>query len=59
VTQELRDLGTPEREVPVRSGRQTLHFVTAVRPSFAGIDPYNFYIDREPGDNVVGVRPKP
>jgi len=26
---------------PVRSGLQTFHFVTAVRPTYAGIDPYN------------------
>jgi aminopeptidase N len=41
--------------MPVRSGRQTLHFVTAVKPSFAGIDPYNFYIDRNSSDNVAPV----
>jgi ABC-type Na+ efflux pump permease subunit len=41
---------------PIRSGRQVLHFVTSTKPTYAGIDPYNFYIDREAGDNVVGVR---
>jgi hypothetical protein len=41
--------------MPVRSGRQTYRFVTAVKPSFAGIDPYNFYIDRNSSDNVAPV----
>jgi aminopeptidase N len=41
--------------MPVRSGRQTYRFVTAVKPTFAGVDPYNFYIDRNSGDNVAPV----
>jgi len=41
--------------VPVHSGRQTIHVITRVKPSFAGIDPYNFYIDRNSSDNVVPV----
>lgn len=41
---------------PIRSGRQVLRFVTAQRPSFAGVDPYNFYIDRRSSDNVAVVR---
>jgi ABC-2 type transport system permease protein len=41
---------------PIRSGRQTLKFVTDRKPLFAGIDPYNFYIDRNSADNVVAVR---
>jgi ABC-2 type transport system permease protein len=40
---------------PLRSGRQVLRFVTAAKPRFAGVDPYNFYIDRESADNVAGV----
>jgi len=39
----------------IRSGRQVLRFVTKVRPTFAGVDPYNFYIDRDSGDNVGPV----
>ena len=31
---------------PVRSGRQVLRFVTEKKPVYAGVDPYNFYIDR-------------
>jgi ABC-type Na+ efflux pump permease subunit len=41
---------------PVHSGRQLLKFVTDRKPTFAGVDPYNSYIDREPGDNVAEVR---
>ena len=41
---------------PIRSGRQVLKFVTDRKPAFAGVDPYNFYIDRDSGDNVVDVR---
>jgi len=40
---------------PVRSGRQVFRFVTARRPTHAGIDPYNFYIDRNSNDNVATV----
>lgn len=40
---------------PLRSGKQVLKFVTGVRPAFAGVDPYNFYIDRDAGDNVGPV----
>jgi hypothetical protein len=32
-----------------------LHFITAVKPKFAGIDPYNELIDRNSDDNVVAV----
>jgi hypothetical protein len=30
--------------------------VTDRKPTHAGIDPYNFYIDRSSGDNVAPVR---
>jgi aminopeptidase N/ABC-type transport system involved in multi-copper enzyme maturation permease subunit len=40
---------------PVRSGKQVLRFVTATKPTHAGIDPYNFYIDRNSDDNVAPV----
>lgn len=40
---------------PIRSGRHVLRFVTDRKPSFAGIDPYNFYIDRDSADNVLPV----
>lgn len=38
---------------PIRSGRQTITVVTEERPSFAGIDPYNKYIDRNSDDNIA------
>jgi aminopeptidase N len=41
---------------PIRSGRQVLKFVTDRKPAFAGVDPYNFYIDRDSADNVAPVR---
>jgi aminopeptidase N len=40
---------------PIRSGRQVLKFVTERKPAFAGVDPYNYYIDRDAGDNVSAV----
>jgi aminopeptidase N len=40
---------------PVRSGRQVLRFLTDRKPTHAGIDPYNLYIDRSPADNVAPV----
>ncbi|HEX6372498.1 MAG TPA: M1 family aminopeptidase [Longimicrobium sp.] len=41
---------------PIRSGRQVLRFVTDRKPTHAGIDPYNFYIDRNSADNVMAVK---
>jgi aminopeptidase N len=40
---------------PIRRGRQVLRFVAARRPTHAGVDPYNFYIDRNSDDNVAPV----
>ena len=40
---------------PIRSGRQVLKFVSEKRPLYAGVDPYNFYIDRSSADNVAAV----
>ena len=39
----------------VRTGVQTLRFVTARKPLFAGVDPYNKWIDRNSDDNVRAV----
>ena len=41
---------------PIRSGAQTLRFVTATAPRFAGVDPYDELIDRHPDDHIVPVR---
>jgi ABC-2 type transport system permease protein len=40
----------------IRSGHQVLKFVTDKKPTYAGIDPYNLYIDRNSTDNVVALR---
>jgi aminopeptidase N len=40
---------------PLRSGTQTFRFTTATKPTFAGVDPYNKWIDRNSDDNVRGV----
>jgi aminopeptidase N len=40
---------------PIRSGKQVLKFVTDKKPTHAGVDPYNFYIDRNSTDNVGAV----
>jgi len=43
------------RPVAVRSGVQQVKFITATKPSFAGIDPYDVLIDRNSDDNVVAT----
>jgi ABC-2 type transport system permease protein len=40
---------------PVHSGVQKLTIHTRVKPTFAGVDPYNYYIDRNSEDNVHAV----
>lgn len=39
----------------VRSGTQTFTFVTDTKPKFAGVDPYNRWIDRNSNDNIKPV----
>jgi aminopeptidase N len=41
---------------PIHSGKQVLKFVSDRKPLYAGVDPYNFYIDRDSADNVTGVK---
>lgn len=44
------------KRMRVRGGKQVIEVITRGRkPTFAGIDPYNFYIDRDSNDNVVPV----
>ncbi|MES2034303.1 MAG: M1 family aminopeptidase [Pseudomonadota bacterium] len=38
---------------PIRSGSQTLTFTVAKAPVYAGVDPYNYLIDRNSDDNVA------
>jgi aminopeptidase N len=47
--------GNVLKYAPMRiiSGTQTLHLVTDAPPKFAGIDPYNMWIDRNSDDNTV------
>ena len=40
---------------PIRSGVQTLRFITTREPRFAGVDPFNKWIDRDSNDNVRAV----
>ena len=40
---------------PVKNGVQTIIVTSKTKPKFAGVDPYNFYIDKNSDDNVVGV----
>jgi aminopeptidase N len=52
---DRRDIILMQRR-PIRSGRQILKFVVDRMPTHAGVDPYNFYIDRNSADNVVAVQ---
>jgi ABC-2 type transport system permease protein len=40
---------------PVRSGVQKIVLHSRQKPAFAGVDPYNFYVDRNSDDNVKDV----
>jgi len=40
---------------PIVNGMQEIVVRTRMKPAFAGIDPYNFYIDRNSDDNVKEV----
>lgn len=40
---------------PVSSGKQTVRIITSRRPAYAGIDPYNKYVDRNADDNLVDI----
>lgn len=46
---------TMERQ-PIRSGRQVLKFVSDRKPLYAGVDPYNYYIDRDARNNLSAVQ---
>jgi hypothetical protein len=41
--------------LPVTSGKQVLVLISKAKPAFAGIDPYNKYVDRNSDDNLVDV----
>ena len=40
---------------PLRSGVQKITLHSKRKPTFAGVDPYNFYVDRNSDDNVRAV----
>ncbi len=43
------------KRYPIRAGSQVIEVITAKQPTFAGVDPYNFYIDRDSDDNLLAV----
>ena len=43
------------KRLPIRTGTQTISLISAARPSFAGVDPYNVRIDRNSDDNVIAT----
>lgn len=43
------------RPATIRSGNPQVTLITRAKPSFAGVDPYNTYIDRNSDDNVKEV----
>jgi aminopeptidase N len=49
-----KDVITMDRR-PLRNGDQQIVLHSARKPAFAGVDPYNFYIDRNSDDNVKEV----
>jgi len=49
-----RDVIVMGRE-PIRSGVQRITLHSKMKPLFAGVDPYNFYVDRNSDDNVKDV----
>jgi hypothetical protein len=49
-----KDVVMMERR-PIASGTQQIVLHSAKKPTFAGVDPYNFYIDRNSDDNVKDV----
>jgi hypothetical protein len=49
-----KDVIAMDRE-PIHSGVQRITIHSHNKPSFAGVDPYNFYVDRNSDDNVKDV----
>jgi aminopeptidase N len=41
--------------MPVKSGTQMIRVISKRKPAFAGIDPYNKYVDGKSDDNVAAV----
>ena len=57
---DSKDFGSKDvialRKWPIRSGAQTVAFVTARRPAFAAIDPYVELIQRNTDANLIAVK---
>ena len=51
---DSEDVIVMQRE-PISSGKQTIRIITETRPEYAGVDPYNKYIDRNSDDNLTRV----
>jgi len=49
-----KDVDLIERR-PISSGEQQIRVISKKKPAFAGVDPYNKFIDRNSEDNVVAV----
>ena len=45
----------PDEQRPLRNGDQRIVLHSKAKPAFAGVDPYNFYIDRNSDDNVKDI----
>jgi hypothetical protein len=43
------------KRYPLVNGTQTITLITSAKPQFAGVDPYNMFIDRNSDDNIVAV----
>ena len=43
------------QRLPVTDGERSFTLITATKPDYAGIDPYNTFIDRNSDDNIVAV----
>jgi aminopeptidase N len=49
-----KDVLSMERRA-IKGGKQVIIATSKTKPMFAGIDPYNFYIDRDSDDNVIPI----
>ena len=49
-----KDVIVLKRE-PIRNGEQKIMVTSSRKPAFAGVDPYNYYVDRNSDDNLGAV----
>ena len=43
------------RREPIRDGEQKIIVRSSRKPAFAGVDPYNYYVDRNSDDNLIAI----